>query len=178
MWASGTNLPPLVTAIADCVANAPVVPCTCSSLIRRRALSQDVTWRFGKRPASHWRFDPQFHAAGDDVDVCWRLQQQGWTIGFSPTAMVWHHRRNAVRTYWNNSRVRQGGSAARKRSRKYNMLGHLSWAGRLYGKGSARVELEPGTYLSGILGERPVQSVYALAPGFWVPCRRCPSGIW
>src|SRR5260221_10124466 len=38
--------------------------------------------------------------AGDDVDVCWRLQQRGWTLGFSPAAMVWHHRRNSVRAYW------------------------------------------------------------------------------
>ena len=29
-------------------------------------------------------FDPQFRTAGDDVDVCWRLQQQGWTLGFIP----------------------------------------------------------------------------------------------
>src|SRR5206468_2276343 len=38
-------------------------------------------------------FDLQFRTAGDDVDVCWRLQERGWTLGFSPAAMVWHHRR-------------------------------------------------------------------------------------
>ena len=36
---------------------------------------------------------PQFRRAGDDVDVCWRLQARGWTLGFSAAAMVWHHRR-------------------------------------------------------------------------------------
>src|SRR5256886_11749449 len=45
-------------------------------------------------------FDPQFRTAGDDVDVCWRLQERGWTLGFHPAAMVWHHRRNSLRTYW------------------------------------------------------------------------------
>src|SRR5207249_4837459 len=45
-------------------------------------------------------FDPQFRTAGDDVDVCWCLQERGWTLGFSAAAMVWHHRRNSVRTYW------------------------------------------------------------------------------
>src|SRR3989449_2070196 len=45
-------------------------------------------------------FDPRFRTAGDDVDVCWRLQDRGWTLGFHPAAVVWHHRRNSVRTYW------------------------------------------------------------------------------
>ena len=29
-------------------------------------------------------FDPQFRKAGDDVDVIWRLQDLGYSIGFSP----------------------------------------------------------------------------------------------
>src|SRR5204862_8289715 len=35
-------------------------------------------------------FDPQFRVAGDDVDICWRLQERGEKLGFSPAAMVWH----------------------------------------------------------------------------------------
>src|SRR6266545_40214 len=45
-------------------------------------------------------FDPRFRAAGDAVDVCWRLLDRGWTLGESPAAMVWHHRRNSVGAYW------------------------------------------------------------------------------
>jgi hypothetical protein len=45
-------------------------------------------------------FDPQFRTAGDDVDVCWRLQERGWTLGFNPAAVVWHHRRASLRAYW------------------------------------------------------------------------------
>ena len=45
-------------------------------------------------------FDPQFTIAGDDVDVCWRIQERGWTLGFTAGAMVWHHRRNSVRRFW------------------------------------------------------------------------------
>ena len=45
-------------------------------------------------------FDPRFRAAGDDVDVCWRLQERRRTIGFRPAALVWHHRRNSLRAYW------------------------------------------------------------------------------
>ncbi|MGZ4988214.1 MAG: glycosyltransferase, partial [Limisphaerales bacterium] len=33
-------------------------------------------------------FDPIFEKAGDDVDVCWRLQQRGYKIGFSPGGFV------------------------------------------------------------------------------------------
>jgi GT2 family glycosyltransferase len=32
-------------------------------------------------------FDKRFRVAGDDVDICWRLQQRGWTLGFSPAAV-------------------------------------------------------------------------------------------
>jgi len=36
-----------------------------------------------------------FRVAGDDVDVCWSLQRRNWKLGFSPAAVVWHHRRNS-----------------------------------------------------------------------------------
>ena len=44
-------------------------------------------------------FDPIYRSAGDDVDVCWRLQDRGHRIGFSPAAMVWHFRRNTMKAY-------------------------------------------------------------------------------
>ena len=31
-------------------------------------------------------FDERFRVAGDDVDICWRLQERGWKLGFSPSA--------------------------------------------------------------------------------------------
>lgn len=45
-------------------------------------------------------FDPIYRAAGDDVDICWRIQDAGCLIGFHPSAMVWHHRRNSLKAYW------------------------------------------------------------------------------
>src|SRR5205814_10327110 len=42
-------------------------------------------------------FDPEYRKAGDDVDFCWRIQQAGWVISFSPTAIVWHYRRVTLR---------------------------------------------------------------------------------
>src|SRR5438132_1674504 len=44
-------------------------------------------------------FDPVYTAAGDDVDLCWRVLDRGWDIGFHPAALVWHHRRSGARAY-------------------------------------------------------------------------------
>lgn len=166
----GPNLPPPGDGpIADCVANAPGGPTHillsdqeaehipgCNMAFRKTALK------------AVGGFDTQFRVAGDDVDVCWRLQERGWTLGFSPAAVVWHHRRNSVRAYW---RQQQGyGKAeallANKWPEKYSSIGHLSWNGRLYGKGLMqalgwrREQIEYGTW-----GTRPFQSLYQDAPG-------------
>ena len=45
-------------------------------------------------------FNPIYLRAGDDVDVCWRLQARGWKIGFASAALVWHHHRASVKAYW------------------------------------------------------------------------------
>ena len=85
-------------------------------------------------------FDPQFRVAGDDVDICWRLQEKGWTLGFSPAAMVWHHRRKSLRTFF--SQQREYGKAEalleRKWPERYNSGGHVPWTGRIYGGPLAR----------------------------------------
>ena len=81
-------------------------------------------------------FDPRFWIAGDDVDVCWRLQEYGMTLGFAPAAVVWHHRRGTVGGYW-RQQVNYGRAEAeleRKWPHKYNALGHPTWDGRLYGR--------------------------------------------
>jgi hypothetical protein len=101
--------------------------------------------------------------AGDDVDVCWRLQQQGWRLGFDPAAMVWHHRRNSVRAYW---KQQQGYGKAealleRKGPQKYNSAGHLTWAGRLYGKGLTRtLSSRRERIYHGVWGTGLFQSIY------------------
>src|SRR5918995_1193593 len=85
-------------------------------------------------------FDPQFCVAGDDVDVCWRLREKGWTLGFSPAAVVWHHRRDSIRAYWRQQQG-YGKSEAlleKKWPEKHNVAGHLLWTGRIYGKGLAQ----------------------------------------
>jgi hypothetical protein len=111
-------------------------------------------------------FDPQFHVAGDDVDVCWRLQKQGWTLGFSPAAMVWHHRRNSVRAYW---KQQQGYGKAeamleRKWPEKYNVAGHARWSGRVYTNGLTYMGWKTRRIYHGLWGTAPFQSLYEPAP--------------
>ena len=113
-------------------------------------------------------FDEQFRIAGDDVDICWRLQERGWTLGFSGAAMVWHRRRASVRAYL-RQQLQYGRAEAlleRKWPGKYNRGGHLAWAGRMYAASSRR----PGVLgrrriRYGSWGENLFQSVYDRAPG-------------
>jgi hypothetical protein len=112
-------------------------------------------------------FDPQFRAAGDDVDVCWRLQEKGFTLGFSPAAMVWHHRRNSLAAYW-KQQVGYGKAEAlleRKWPEKYNAAGHLTWCGRVYGNGHTRVLGRAWKIYYGMWGNAPFQSRYETVPG-------------
>src|SRR5205814_7323955 len=101
----------------------------------------------------------------DDVDVCWRLQQQGWTLGFNPAAMVWHHRRNSVRAYLRQQKGYGKAEALleRKFPEKYNAAGHLKWAGRVYG--IPYVRWRAGRIYHGIWGLAPFQSLYEPGPG-------------
>jgi hypothetical protein len=108
-------------------------------------------------------FDPRFRTAGDDVDVCWRIQEQGWKIGFNPAAMVWHHRRNSLRAYW---RQQKGYGKAEalleaKWPEKYNGGGHVTWGGRIYGNGLTRaLGFRRARIYQGSWGSAPFQSIY------------------
>ena len=135
----GPNLsPPNDGPIAKCVAHAPGGPVHvlvsdetaehipgCNMSFRKTALT------------AVGGFDPIYHAAGDDVDLCWRMQEAGETIGFHPSAVVWHHRRNSLKAYWNQQKGYGKAEALleAKWPEKYNDFGHVAWSGRLYGNG-------------------------------------------
>ncbi|HEX6189818.1 MAG TPA: glycosyltransferase [Pyrinomonadaceae bacterium] len=160
----GPNIPPPGDGlIADCVANAPGGPIHVLLSDREAEHIPGCNMAFRK-----WAlqaiggFDPQFRTAGDDVDVCWRLMENGWTIGFNPAAMVWHHRRNSVLTYW-KQQVGYGRAEAlleAKWPEKYNEVGHLTWAGRLYGKGLTKMLGSHRRIYHGEWGSALFQSVY------------------
>lgn len=155
-------------AIADCVANAPGGPVQvlltdtlaehvpgCNMAFRREAL------------AAIDGFDPRYRAAGDDVDLCWRLQARGGRIGFHAGAMDWHHRRNSLAMYW---RQQQGYGKAEalleeKWPERYNALGHIAWGGQLYGRGFPQaLPAARASVYGGVWGSAAYQSLYAPAP--------------
>ncbi len=107
-------------------------------------------------------FDPIFRSAGDDVDVCWRLLERGYRIGFNASAVVWHHRRPSVKTYW-RQQVGYGRSEAlleRKHPSKFNPWGHTFWGGRIYAPYPVfRLFSRPVVY-QGLWGSAGFQSMY------------------
>jgi len=107
-------------------------------------------------------FDPVFRAAGDDVDFCWRLQNQGYQIGFSPAAVVWHFRRNTVKAYLNQQRG-YGKAEAQlyfKHPYRFNLLGQSRWLGRIYGDLSSFFLSRRPVIYSGTFGRGLFQTVY------------------
>ncbi len=165
----GPNIaPPGDGPIADCVANAPGGPVhvLISDLEAEHIPGCNMAFRKTALEAIGG-FDPRFRVAGDDVDVCWRLHQCGFKLGFSPGAMVWHHRRNSLRAYWKQQKGYGKAEALLedKWPQKYNTAGHVTWAGRVYGNGHARMSWHPGRIYQGIWGSAPFQSLYQPATG-------------
>ena len=164
----GPNLaPPGDGVIADCVARAPGGPI--HVLLSDREAEHIPGCNMAFRAASLRAiggFDPQFRIAGDDVDVCWRLQASGASLGFAHAAVVWHHRRNSVRAYW-RQQLQYGRAEAlleRKWPEKYDGAGHLNWSGRLYGHGLPQL-WRHGRIYHGAWGSAPFQSLYQPTPG-------------
>jgi O-antigen biosynthesis protein len=120
------------------------------------AFRRDVLLRLGG-------FDPIYRAAGDDVDICWRFQDAGYTIGFSPAAMVWHFRRNTVKAYIGQQRGYGKAEALvySKHPIRFNLFGQAKWLGRIYGDLSAALLLSrrPVIY-SGVFGRGLFQTLY------------------
>ncbi|MCS6926949.1 MAG: glycosyltransferase [Candidatus Binatia bacterium] len=107
-------------------------------------------------------FDPVFRAAGDDVDLCWRLQNKGYEIGFSPAAVVWHFRRNTVKAYLQQQRG-YGKAEAQlyfKHPYRFNLLGQSRWLGRIYGDLSSFVLSRRPVIYSGPFGRGLFQTLY------------------
>ena len=108
-------------------------------------------------------FDPIYRAAGDDVDVCWRFQDAGYTIGFSPAAVVWHFRRNTVAAYCAQQRGYGKAEALvySKHPFRFNLFGQAKWLGRIYGDLSTSLLLSrrPVIY-SGVFGRGLFQTLY------------------
>lgn len=107
-------------------------------------------------------FDPTYTKAGDDVDVCWRLQARGWQLGFSPSALVWHHHRDSVKAYWRQQvGYGEGESFLEHRHQdKFNERGQTRWQGRIYSHLPAYRSLFKSVIYHGLWGASAFPSVY------------------
>jgi GT2 family glycosyltransferase len=107
-------------------------------------------------------FDPQFRKAGDDVDLIWRLQHQGWSMGFAPAAQVWHYRRNTVKAYLKQQRGYGEAEALLKYKHPdhFNTLGASHWRGKIYGGDEIGVKVGGDVVYHGLFGTGLFQTIY------------------
>jgi glycosyltransferase involved in cell wall biosynthesis len=175
--AGGPNVePPEAAFVARCVGNAPGNPthvlvgdtlaehiAGCNMAFRRSALQ------------ALGGFDAKHDAAGDDVDVCWRLLDRGGRIAFSACALVLHHRRGTVRGFLRQQRG-YGRAEAALRARhpgRFNVLGDPVWRGSIYGyhggvlrrRGAAKAFAK---VQYGVFGGSAFQAVYPSFQAAWL----------
>lgn len=107
-------------------------------------------------------FDPQFRKAGDDVDVIWRLQDLGYSIGFAPAAQVWHYRRNTVKAYLKQQRGYGEAEAMLKFKHPdhFNFLGASHWRGKIYGAEGVGIRVGGDVIYHGLFGTGLFQTIY------------------
>jgi glycosyltransferase involved in cell wall biosynthesis len=160
----GPNLvPPDDSWVAQCVGQAPGGP-------THILLSDEVAEHIPGCNMGFWKwaldevggFNPLYRQAGDDVDICWRLQACGYKLGFSPAAVVWHRRRHTVRGYL-KQQVGYGYAEAlleRIHPDKFNHLGQARWSGRIYGGPIVPPIIARPRIYQGVFGSAPFQSVY------------------
>jgi len=160
----GPNVtPPAKNWIQACVAAAPGGP---SHVLLTDTIAEHIPgcnmafyrWAFENAGG----FDVEYHKAGDDVDFCWRLQQAGCVIGFSPTAIVWHHRRFTLRAFL---KQQEGYGEAESLLRFKHLIffgptGTAKWRGQIYGTPRFSWFLDRPIIYHGIFGEGFFQSIY------------------
>lgn len=160
----GPNVtPPAQDWIQACVAGAPGGP---SHVLLTDTVAEHIPgcnmafyrWAF----ESVGGFDIEYHKAGDDVDFCWRLQQAGFVIGFSPTALVWHHRRFTLRAFL---KQQEGYGEAESLLRFKHLIffgptGTAKWRGQIYGTPRFSWFLNRPIVYHGVFGDGFFQSMY------------------
>ncbi|HTG45916.1 MAG TPA: glycosyltransferase family 2 protein, partial [Verrucomicrobiae bacterium] len=111
-------------------------------------------------------FDPIFRKAGDDVDLCWRLQQQGYRLGFSPAGFVWHYRRATARDYLKQQRGYGDAEAllVRRHPEYFNWFGGSQWQGRIYSPAKIGVTMGGPIIYHGAFATGFFQTLYSPPP--------------
>jgi O-antigen biosynthesis protein len=159
----GPNVsPPTARFVERAVALAPGAPTEVLVADNRAEHVPGCNMAFRKQALEAIQgFDPIHTAAGDDVDVCWKLLDRGYEIAFAAAAQVHHHRPATIRDYLRQQR--SYGRAERVLSGEYtsrfNRIGQARWTGFIYR--SPRVLprfLRPVVY-HGPMGLAPFQPV-------------------
>ena len=174
----GPNFVPLNDPpIAQCVARAPGGP---THVLLTDTVAEHVpgcNMAFRKSFLEEiGGFDPVFRVAGDDVDICWRIQEKGWTIGFAPAAVVWHHRRPSIRTFWNQQRGYGKAEALlqQKWPGRFTASNQVPWAGRIYRAGVHLLSGTRSVIYHGVWGEAPFQGLHS-ASALWEHLAEVPE---
>lgn len=160
--AGGPNLPPTPTSrqnaiVTACPGNASHILFTdttaehlpgCNLALRRQVL------------LDLGGFDVRYHAAGDDVDVCWRLLDEGYDLAFHPAACVFHDRRPTVKGFL-RQQAGYGEAEAllfQKHPTRFGGDG-IRWQGFIYS--GAALSPDPGSVIyHGPMGEAPYQMLH------------------
>jgi GT2 family glycosyltransferase len=166
----GPNLTPEDGRVAACVAACPGQP---THVLESDQVAEHVpgcNMAFRKDALlSINGFDTMYRQAGDDVDLCWRLQQAGLWITFAPGAFVWHHRRQTARAYL-KQQAGYGRAEALlqlKHPDKFNHRGASMWRGVLYGDSLQGLTLSPPIVYRGTFGTGFFQCIYQPGPAHW-----------
>jgi O-antigen biosynthesis protein len=160
----GPNIsPPAENWVQACVAAAPGGP---SHVLLTDVIAEHIPgcnmafykWAFDKIGG----FDTEYRKAGDDVDFCWRLQQEGQIIAFSPAAIVWHYRRFTLSAF----RKQQEGYGEAESLLRFKHLvffgptGSAKWKGQIYGAPRFTWLVNRPVIYHGVFGEGLFQSIY------------------
>jgi GT2 family glycosyltransferase len=164
--------------VAQCVARAPGGPTHvmlddriaehvpgCNMAFRRDAL------------LSIDGFNPVYLRAGDDVDICWRLQAKGFRVGFAPSALVWHHHRGSVAAFW-RQQVGYGEAETwldAHHPEKF-LGGRMLWHGRIYSPLPFLRSAAGRRVNTGVWGTAAFPSIYSTQTHRWLFLPHSP--VW
>ena len=159
----GPNIaPPDDTWIAQAVARAPGGPThvLLDDRIAEHVPGCNMAFRKSALEAIGG-FNPVYLRAGDDVDICWRLQARGDTIGFAPSALVWHHHRATVKGYWRQQAGYGEGETWLEAHHPEKFVGgQMLWRGRIYSPLPFVGALSGRRINTGVFGTAAFPSVY------------------
>jgi GT2 family glycosyltransferase len=176
----GPNVvPPDDPWVAQCVARAPGGPI-------HVMLDDRIAEHVPGCNMAFWReallevggFNPVYVRAGDDVDICWRLQARKLKIGFAPAALVWHRHRASVGAYW-RQQVGYGEAEAwldAHHPEKF-LGGHMIWRGRIYSPLPFLKAADERRVNTGVWGTAAFPSVYGGHAHSWRYLPHSPAWV-